>query len=879
MFIGDPAGLSDEAMRRRPEAMLSLALKYGTTDFMAPHPRQMRGDARLKIPGLTWVYGDSVGNIKRLVELNVKALDNAFPDSAKVTFDERTGSFVNTDTGKVIGLQFLGARLARSRSAGASEAGAALAGRKTVARGAVWRALLRQSREATGGADGGRNGLLAGLAGIAAQSGSATKGLFSRRVKPAFSRGAQVQANGHVQQIVDLIRSRWTNAPKVVVAFDMDDPAIPERVRQEDQRQRSGGATGTPEGFYYKGTVYLMSSKLATNRDVVRVLFHEALGHYGLRGVFGKELKPLLQQIATMRKAQIDAKMKEYGLRGVSSVDRLIAAEEILAEMAQDSPQIGFVRRAIATIKAWLRKHIPGFMGMKMTDDELVTRFILPARNFVVNGGNGNIEARGAAFSRPVVQGFDFDRPWRDLILKNKFSDYDTPAEISVTRHDDHVPGTGQTYSAPKEFVFGVQNDSGWVSLHVEEMDGPYSGDKVLTSALEAVYPKGTGIATKLYLAALNVAQKTNRGWLSEGIRSDNSLGIYERLEKAGIPFAQVGRKSYISAADLNGVDLAAVASRLSGGPNGGPGGGVRFNRNSDSTQGNTVKRNQTETPQFKQWFGDWESARKSATLNGPTVASVSTSDVPSGGYKVIENWAAELFAKQGGVARRDGFGEVLLDYRAAKTSMAHSGANLYKKAAFAAVKDVIERGALVLEKSDAQEDSFYFSAPVDIDGRTNIETVLVHRDPNTQRMYLHSVATKENLLNQRVSSADAEASGRSGSTDSGEVRSVIQSLLTFKASGVSKVVDADGKPLVVYHGIGSDFSKFSRTHLGSGPAEYKATGTTKDSRTAGRGKAPGRRGGSRKPCRLHPVTQWRAVQHELHRWAGVAGGRLAWLL
>jgi hypothetical protein len=225
--------------------------------------------------------------------------------------------------------------------------------------------------------------------------------MFSR-ARPVFSRAAQGQASGVVQSIVDAITARWANAPKVVVAFDMSDPAIPERVRQEDQRQRSGGAEGTPEGFYYKGTVYLMSSKLANPRDVVRVLFHESLGHFGLRGVFGKELKPLLQQIATMRKSQVEAKMKEYGLRGVSNVDRLVAAEEVLAEMAQSSPQIGFVRRAVATIKAWLRKNIPGFMGMNMSDDEIITSFIMPARNYVVNGGPDGGTGGGVRFNRSV---------------------------------------------------------------------------------------------------------------------------------------------------------------------------------------------------------------------------------------------------------------------------------------------------------------------------------------------------------------------------------------------------------------------------------------------------------------------------------------------
>ncbi|HMV19765.1 MAG TPA: hypothetical protein PKL28_16520 [Rhodocyclaceae bacterium] len=52
------------------------------------------------------------------------------------------------------------------------------------------------------------------------------------------------------------------------------------------------------------------------------------------------------------------------------------------------------------------------------------------------------------------------------------------------------------------------------------------------------------------------------------------------------------------------------------------------------------------------------------------------TADAPSGGFKAVEEWAASLFAEQGGVAVREGLGEVLLDHRAAKTSMAHGGAN-----------------------------------------------------------------------------------------------------------------------------------------------------------------------------------------------------------
>ena len=210
--------------------------------------------------------------------------------------------------------------------------------------------------------------------------------------------------------------------------------------------------------------------------------------------------------------------------------------------------------------------------------------------------------------------------------------------------------------------------------------------------------------------------------------------------------------------------------------------------------------KDQTETPEFKNWFGDWQA---SVILNGNSIASLKTSDAPTGGFKAIADWAASIFRIQGGKAIRAGFGEVVLDQRAAKTSMAHGGANKYKKIAFAAAKDVIERGALVWQSTGGREDSFYFSAPVDIDGSTNIETVLVHRDPNTQRMYLHSVTAKESLLNHQVSSADTEVSERSGSTDSEGLETILQNLIRRK--GVSQVIDAQGKPLVVYHGAKED--------------------------------------------------------------------------
>jgi len=94
------------------------------------------------------------------------------------------------------------------------------------------------------------------------------------------------------------------------------------------------------------------------------------------------------------------------------------------------------------------------------------------------------------------------------------------------------------------------------------------------------------------------------------------------------------------------------------------------------------------------------------------------------------------------------------------------SGLSHYKAAAFAAVKDVIEQGVVVLEATHDDTESYYISAPVRIGEVDNIATALVHRHPETQRLYLHRVSTKKSLLESaRTATPDAKtASGYTGS-------------------------------------------------------------------------------------------------------------------
>ncbi len=197
-------------------------------------------------------------------------------------------------------------------------------------------------------------------------------------------------------------------------------------------------------------------------------------------------------------------------------------------------------------------------------------------------------------------------------------------------------------------------------------------------------------------------------------------------------------------------------------------------------------------TAGFRKWFGDWVGANIARVLTGPVVAELKTQSAPAGGFAELRSWATGIFASQGGKAVSPVLGEVVLNERSVRNSLGHSGANQFKKVAFMAVKSVIEKGVLVHAATNPDNISYYLCAPVEIDGIANVVTVLVHRDVNTQRMYLHSVTTKENLLNPRVSSALQLA----GSTETGDVWNILHSALAVNPESVSKEIDSNGEPI-----------------------------------------------------------------------------------
>ncbi|HFC8548748.1 TPA: hypothetical protein ACFRHE_000819 [Neisseria lactamica] len=179
------------------------------------------------------------------------------------------------------------------------------------------------------------------------------------------------------------------------------------------------------------------------------------------------------------------------------------------------------------------------------------------------------------------------------------------------------------------------------------------------------------------------------------------------------------------------------------------------------------------------------EAQRKARVLQGEPVYTVKERTAPREN-KALREWAVALFDKAGNKAVNPEIGEVALTAKSVKDSLAH-GISPEKASAFEAVPYVVEKGAVIVRTRHGRVSSYFISAPVEIEGKQDIVTVLVHHDVNKKRMYLHSVTTKENLLKTALagydgdSTADAEASEPRGKLYSGDIASVLKKLLEYK--------------------------------------------------------------------------------------------------
>ncbi|MGH3994362.1 MAG: hypothetical protein ACRDSN_18120, partial [Pseudonocardiaceae bacterium] len=186
----------------------------------------------------------------------------------------------------------------------------------------------------------------------------------------AFSRGlsprASAQKLADVQAVVNRVVKQWRRPPFGGVQVHETIASLPSSVRRYVY---SHGAHSDVRGIYDADTktVHLVAAHLATPEEVEFVLFHEVLGHFGLRGFLGPNLgatmRDLYRQNPKLREAA-NAIRKEF-----PDYDLETATEEALADMAGLNFPIKGLALLLGKIQKALRK-----LGLSSVADWLEKR-------------------------------------------------------------------------------------------------------------------------------------------------------------------------------------------------------------------------------------------------------------------------------------------------------------------------------------------------------------------------------------------------------------------------------------------------------------------------------------------------------------------------
>lgn len=203
-----------------------------------------------------------------------------------------------------------------------------------------------------------------------------------------------------VKSHVDALAITWKNKPPINAVQSASDLPF--------------AAPYDARGAFYQGKVWLVADNLYSEADVQMVLFHETLGHAGLRGALGDNMAPALRDIAArnqlVAKAAANWRNKNSDIRGSRSEDKwhTVSIEEALAEMTESGNQITGLQKFISKVQAALRsvglESVANWME-NATQAEVMA-LLSQARQHIQKGDSAHVfgHAEAAAFSTPETE-------------------------------------------------------------------------------------------------------------------------------------------------------------------------------------------------------------------------------------------------------------------------------------------------------------------------------------------------------------------------------------------------------------------------------------------------------------------------------------------
>ena len=181
---------------------------------------------------------------------------------------------------------------------------------------------------------------------------------------------------GTIEKSVDNLFKDMQNAPKIQVVQSVDN--LPQELIQDVKTSK---AEGDVEGLFDSDTnsVYLVADNLVSDDRAQFVALHETIGHYGLKGVLGDKLSPLMGHIYQTNseiRSRADELMSEYGY------SKEVATEEVLADIAGENKKPDGWKVVVAYIQDILRS-----LGVQIDFNQAdIEKLLANSRKYVREG-------------------------------------------------------------------------------------------------------------------------------------------------------------------------------------------------------------------------------------------------------------------------------------------------------------------------------------------------------------------------------------------------------------------------------------------------------------------------------------------------------------
>lgn len=288
----------------------------------------------------------------------------------------------------------------------------------------------------------------------------------------------------NIEQHINDQTANWKNSPDFEVVpspKDIADPAVRAQAVVDDGDKRAVGLFGSD------GKVRIFSDRVSSPDQVNAVLYHEALGHYGLAQQFGDRLESTLLNLDSRN---VGGFKKDVDTRAAANPgeSRALSAEEVLAEKSQDGPLPKSLSDAMSGhINNFARK-----MGLKVGySDGEVRNILRQAHDAVINGKGRDVSANGYRgtdfgsnkfmFTGRKATGFDPEHASAftpsDGLVRNEISDHGATLK---DMHDDSSYKLGNVLDHPelyKQYPFLKDTKVNHIDMSSDNMHGSYDNE------------------------------------------------------------------------------------------------------------------------------------------------------------------------------------------------------------------------------------------------------------------------------------------------------------------------------------------------------------------------------------------------------------------